>query len=146
MKKFTKFLAMAVTFTAFLLTSCGGITGTFEDQTNDTSPTVTEKRNVNFTADSNGLFSFPTKSNSRTILPGEVKTDTLDFYLVYKDTVNSKADTVPAIKKIDFIKSEQSTTGSVKRGSFSLPFTISDYQFTLYAVPKGAVSEKDGVS
>lgn len=137
---------MAVTFTAFLLTSCGGITGTFEDQTNDTSPTVTEKRNVNFTADSNGLFSFPTKSNSRTILPGEVKTDTLDFYLVYKDTVNSKADTVPAIKKIDFIKSEQSTTGSVKRGSFSLPFTLSDYQFTLYAVPKGAVSEKDGVS
>ena len=65
---------MAVTFTAFLLTSCGGITGTFEDQTNDTSPTVTETRNVNFTADSNGLFSFPTKSNSRTILPGEVET------------------------------------------------------------------------
>lgn len=140
MKKFTKFLAMAVTFTAFLLTSCGGITGTFEDQTNDTSPTVTETRNVNFTADSNGLFSFPTKSNSRTILPGEVKTDTLDFYLVYKDTVNSKADTVPAIKKIDFIKSEQSTTGSVKRGSFSLPFTLSDYQFTLYAVPTGALA------
>lgn len=131
---------MAVTFTAFLLTSCGGITGTFEDQTNDTSPTVTEKRNVNFTADSNGLFSFPTKSNSRTILPGEVKTDTLDFYLVYKDTVNSKADTVPAIKKIDFIKSEQSTTGSVKRGSFSLPFTLSDYQFSLYAVPTGALA------
>ena len=137
---------MAVTFTAFLLTSCGGMTGTFEDQTNDTSPTVTEKRNVNFTADSNGLFSFPTKSNSRTILPGEVETNNLDFYLVYKDTVNSKADTEPVYKKIDFIKSEQSTTGSVKRGSFSLPFTLSDYQFSLYAVPKGAVTKDDGVS
>lgn len=131
---------MAVTFTAFLLTSCGGITGTFEDQTNDTSPTVTETRNVNFTADSNGLFSFPTKNNSRTILPGEVETNNLDFYLVYKDTVNSQASTEPAKKKIDFIKSEQSTTGSVKRGSFSLPFTLSDYQFSLYAVPTGALA------
>ena len=137
---------MAVTFTAFLLTSCGGITGTFEDQTHDTSPTVTETRNVNFTADSNGLFSFPTKSNSRTILPGEVETNNLDFYLVYKDTVNSKADTEPAKKKIDFIKSEQSTTGSVKRGSFSLPFTLSDYQFSLYAVPTGALAAIDDPS
>lgn len=138
---------MAVTFTAFLLTSCGGITGTFEDQTNDTSPTVTEKRNVNFTADSNGLFSFPTKNNSRTILPGEVETNNLDFYLVYKDTVNSKADTAPVYTKIEFIKSEQSTTGSVKRGSFSLPFTLSDYQFSLYAVPKNTtISESNGVS
>lgn len=137
---------MAVTFTAFLLTSCGGITGTFEDQTNDTSPTVTETRNVNFTADSNGLFSFPTKNNSRTILPGEVETNNLDFYLVYKDTVNSQASTEPVYKKIDFIKSEQSTTGSVKRGSFSLPFTLSDYQFSLYAVPKGAVAENSKVS
>ncbi len=144
MKKFTKFLAMAVTFTAFLLTSCGGITGTFEDQTNDTSPTVTETRNVNFTADSNGLFSFPTKSNSRTILPGEVETNKLDFYLVYKDTVNS---TDSLYTKIDFIKSEQSTTGSVKRGSFSLPFTLSDYQFSLYAVPNGTkISDNNGVS
>lgn len=135
---------MAVTFTAFLLTSCGGMTGTFEDQTNDTSPTVTEKRNVNFTADSNGLFSFPTKSNSRTILPGEVETNNLDFYLVYKDTVNS---TDSLYTKIDFIKSEQSTTGSVKRGSFSLPFTLSDYQFSLYAVPKGTkISDSNGVS
>ena len=135
---------MAVTFTAFLLTSCGGITGTFEDQTNDTSPTVTEKRNVNFTADSNGLFSFPTKSNSRTILPGEVETNNLDFYLVYKDTVNS---TDSLYTKIDFIKSEQSTTGSVKRGSFSLPFTLSDYQFSLYAVPEGTkISDNNGVS
>lgn len=135
---------MAVTFTTFLLTSCGGITGTFEDQTNDTSPTVTEKRNVNFTADSNGLFSFPTKSNSRTILPGEVETNNLDFYLVYKDTVNS---TDSLYTKIDFIKSEQSTTGSVKRGSFSLPFTLSDYQFSLYAVPKGTkISDNNGVS
>lgn len=134
---------MAVTFTAFLLTSCGGITGTFEDQTNDTSPTVTETRNVNFTADSNGLFSFPTKNNSRTILPGEVETNNLDFYLVYKDTVNS---TDSLFTKIDFIKSEQSTTGSVKRGSFSLPFTLSDYQFSLYAVPKDAVAEGDGIS
>lgn len=138
---------MAVTFTAFLLTSCGGITGTFEDQTNDTSPTVTETRNVNFTADSNGLFSFPTKNNSRTILPGEVETNNLDFYLVYKDTVNSQASTKPVYKKIDFIKSEQSTTGSVKRGSFSLPFTLSDYQFSLYAVPKGTIiSDSNGVS
>lgn len=144
MKKFTKFLAMAVTFTAFLLTSCGGMTGTFEDQTNDTSPTVTETRNVNFTADSNGLFSFPTKSNSRTILPGEVETNKLDFYLVYKDTVNS---TDSLYTKIDFIKSEQSTTGSVKRGSFSLPFTLSDYQFSLYAVPNGTkISDNNGVS
>lgn len=135
---------MAVTFTAFLLTSCGGITGTFEDQTNDTSPTVTETRNVNFTADSNGLFSFPTKSNSRTILPGEVETNKLDFYLVYKDTVNS---TDSLYTKIDFIKSEQSTTGSVKRGSFSLPFTLSDYQFSLYAVPNGTkISDNNGVS
>lgn len=135
---------MAVTFTTFLLTSCGGITGTFEDQTNDTSPTVTETRNVNFTADSNGLFSFPTKSNSRTILPGEVETNKLDFYLVYKDTVNS---TDSLYTKIDFIKSEQSTTGSVKRGSFSLPFTLSDYQFSLYAVPNGTkISDNNGVS
>lgn len=135
---------MAVTFTAFLLTSCGGITGTFEDQTNDTSPTVTETRNVNFTADSNGLFSFPTKNNSRTILPGEVETNNLDFYLVYKDTVNS---TDSLYTKIDFIKSEQSTTGSVKRGSFSLPFTLSDYQFSLYAVPEGTkISDNNGVS
>lgn len=134
---------MAVTFTAFLLTSCGGITGTFEDQTNDTSPTVTETRNVNFTADSNGLFSFPTKSNSRTILPGEVETNNLVFYLVYKDTVNSQASTDPLFTKIDFIKSEQSTTGSVKRGSFSLPFTLSDYQFSLYAVPKAKANDTE---
>ena len=101
MKKITKFLSMAVTFATFLFASCGNISGTIEDTTKDNTPTINEVRTVVFTTDSNGLFEFSNKnSNSRTILPDTVNTGSLNFYLIYKDTVNQSLEA--SVKKITF--------------------------------------------
>lgn len=128
MKKITKFLSMAVTFATFLFASCGNISGTIEDTTKDNTPTINEVRTVVFTTDSNGLFEFSNKnSNSRTILPDTVDTGNLNFYLIYKDTVSLKT----SIKQITF----KADAGTTKKGTFVLQLPLSDYQFTLCAVP-----------
>lgn len=138
MKKITKFLSMAVTFATFLFASCGNISGTIEDTTKDNTPTINEVRTVVFTTDSNGLFEFSNKnSNSRTILPDTVNTGSLNFYLIYKDTVNQSLDA--SVKKITF-KADEGTT---KKGTFVLQLPLSDYQFTLCAVPTTEVGISD---
>lgn len=130
MKKITKFLSMAVTFATFLFASCGNISGTIEDTTKDNTPTINEVRTVVFTTDSNGLFEFSNKnSNSRTILPDTVDTGNLNFYLIYKDTVNQSLEA--SVKKITF----KADAGTTKKGTFVLQLPLSDYQFTLCAVP-----------
>ena len=97
MKKFTKFLAMVTTLATFVLSSCNNISGgVVTDDTNDNK----ESKTVTFIADSDGLFDFADLSDqksARTIIPAALYSTSFDFYLVYKDTVNSNSESLASI-------------------------------------------------
>lgn len=145
MKKFTKFLAMVTTLATFVLSSCNNISGgVVTDDTNDNK----ESKTVTFIADSDGLFDFADLSDqksARTIIPAALYSTSFDFYLVYKDTVNSNSESLASItfNKEDLsgetdLSKESDLKKKITKGSFTKAFTLSDYTFALYAVPSGA--------
>ena len=144
MKKFTKFLAMVTTLATFVLSSCNNISGgVVTDDTNDNK----ESKTVTFIADSDGLFDFADLSDqksARTIIPAALYSTSFDFYLVYKDTVNSDSYSLAEItfnkeklsEETD-LSNESDLKKKITKGSFTKAFTLSDYTFALYAVPSG---------
>ena len=145
MKKFTKFLAMVTTLATFVLSSCNNISGgVVTDDTNDNK----ESKTVTFIADSDGLFDFADLSDqksARTIIPAALYSTSFDFYLVYKDTVNSNSESLASItfnkEKLSDetdLSNESDLKKKITKGSFTKAFTLSDYTFALYAVPSGA--------
>ena len=144
MKKFTKFLAMVTTLATFVLSSCNNISGgVVTDDTNDNK----ESKTVTFIADSDGLFDFADLSDqksARTIIPAALYSTSFDFYLVYKDTVNSNSESLASItfnkedlSEEDDLSNETDLKKKITKGSFTKAFTLSDYTFALYAVPSG---------
>ena len=144
MKKFTKFLAMVTTLATFVLSSCNNISGgVVTDDTNDNK----ESKTVTFIADSDGLFDFADLSDqksARTIIPAALYSTSFDFYLVYKDTVNSNSYSLASItfnkedlSEEDNLSNETDLKKKITKGSFTKAFTLSDYTFALYAVPSG---------
>lgn len=141
MKKFTKILAMVLTAATFVFMSCSPISGgVVKDETGNLGP---GEKLINFTADSDGLFTIPTSvdSTARTITPEALDATALKFYLVYRDTVNSTND---SIEEITFNKDTSLT--NITKGSFTKAFTLSDYTFKLYAVPSSSVTDTPGVN
>lgn len=136
MKKFTKILAMVLTAATFVFMSCSPISGgVVKDETGNLGP---GEKLINFTADSDGLFTIPTSvdSTARTITPEALDASTLKFYLVYRDTVNSAND---SMEEITF--NEDTSSTNITKGSFTKAFTLSDYTFKLYAVPSSSVTD-----
>lgn len=141
MKKFTKILAMVLTAATFVFMSCSPISGgVVKDETGNLGP---GEKLINFTADSDGLFTIPTSvdSTARTITPEALDATALKFYLVYRDTVNSTND---SIEEITFNGDTSST--NITKGSFTKAFTLSDYTFKLYAVPSSSVTDTPAVN
>lgn len=132
---------MVLTAATFVFMSCNPISGgVVKDETGDLGP---GEKLINFTADSDGLFTIPTSvdSTARTITPEALDATNLKFYLVYRDTVNSAND---SIEEITFNKDTSST--NITKGSFTKAFTLSDYTFKLYAVPSSSVTDTPAVN
>ena len=132
---------MVLTAATFVFMSCSPISGgVVKDETGNLGP---GEKLINFTADSDGLFTIPTSvdSTARTITPEALDATALKFYLVYRDTVNSTND---SIEEITFNKDTSLT--NITKGSFTKAFTLSDYTFKLYAVPSSSVTDTPGVN
>lgn len=132
---------MVLTAATFVFMSCSPISGgVVKDETGDLGP---GEKLINFTADSDGLFTIPTSvdSTARTITPEALNATALKFYLVYRDTVNSTND---SIEEITFNGDTSST--NITKGSFTKAFTLSDYTFKLYAVPSSSVTDTPAVN
>lgn len=139
---------MVTTLATFVLSSCNNISGgVVTDDTNDNK----ESKTVTFIADSDGLFDFADLSDqksARTIIPAALYSTSFDFYLVYKDTVNSNSYSLASItfNKEDLsegndLSNETDLKKKITKGSFTKAFTLSDYTFALYAV-NATVTEK----
>lgn len=112
---------MVLTAATFVFMSCSPISGgVVKDETGNLGP---GEKLINFTADSDGLFTIPTSvdSTARTITPEALDATTLKFFLVYRDTVNSTND---SIEEITFNEDTSSTI--ITKGSFTKAFTLSD--------------------
>lgn len=137
MKKFARLFALAFGLATMLFTSCSNITEDAVITTGVESSDNYKSLTLNITSNSK-LLEFEESASevdgSRTILPTAQKCDNLWFYLCSKnntagDSQFSKPVAVTVTKKSD------DTTGHT--GEVVINLTKADYDFKLYAVPRG---------
>lgn len=133
MKHFSKLIALAMSLVMFGIIGCSDVS-TDENavMTTGIADGTTETKSIILEAEADDdVIIFPSSSNSdsRTILPAAVDSDTLHFYLVYKDIINSSQSTM---EEVTFNKDAGET--AYTRGTITKSFTLSNYTFQLYAV------------
>lgn len=135
MKKILKLAAIVAGITTVLFASCSNLSS---DATVSDDTSVFGSKSITLTAraDENTLV-FPTSGNSsaRTILPDSVDGTSLDFFLAWK----TLKETAWTVKKTTFTASDADKTV----GTITETFDLNSYEFKLYAVPAGVVTDAE---
>lgn len=133
MKNLKKLIALAITLITFVLVGCNNLAkdcGFQENGDGEENSKEIPKKAINLLAESDdGVIEFTEESEARTIMPAAADAETLQFYLVFRDTVN---ETTPSMEKVTFNKDSAET--AYTRGTVTKSFNLSYYEFTLYAL------------
>lgn len=133
MKHFSRIIALAMAVAMFGFFGCS-------DVSSDDNAYVSQGiENVDVNAKSIVLaaeadddvivFANSSDAGARTLLPNAVDAESLHFYLVYQDTINSATAN---IEEVTFTKDASET--AYTRGTVTKSFALSNYKFVLYAV------------